>query len=513
MLNAYVIERVPLDAEMCMKRFALLVCCGIAQCAPVAWSDDAAVLNLLRTGCTEDAQKLCAGVQPGGGRILACLKEHKDSLSDKCKQAAQQAASMSGRNRAGIPPPSPPPTGLDSAPANPVRSSPSDNSSRDGGSSQTASAAAKPPDRASASVKHSAVADVPGSYLRLKKAQIMVTTSAQNTQPIPGVEMFIPTTWNFKGEVQVGTSKSGCFCDSFPVVWEAKSVDSTMVFQGAPNYSWQYADDPQEMRKLNDPNRRQRQGNGKVCPVARPMSAEQFFRQNVMRQMPSGTTIVSIEPFTELNQMARQQMGLPPNDAGNGGVRTDAIRARVEWQKGDKPVEAWMTVAVVMRTYRAGRGSFFDSHAIDMTSLSAPKGKLDANDKLFKVMIASVRATPEWTAFANQNIASYYRLEAQKEAQIDQVYASLQNQITQTILQTTANAQRVSMQGAFAADQNIRGVQTFRDPSTGQTMELSNQYDHAWLNGANEYVMSDDPNFNPNSQLNGNWNQLQSVRP
>ena len=51
-----------------------------------------------------------------------------------------------------------------------------------------------------------------------------------------------------------------------------------------------------------------------------------------------------------------------------------------------------------------------------------------------------------------------------------------------------------------------------RDPATGGTMELSNQYDHAWLNGANEYVMSDDPNFNPNGNLNGNWNQLEVVQ-
>ncbi|WP_162601475.1 hypothetical protein [Occallatibacter savannae] len=36
--------------------------------------------------------------------------------------------------------------------------------------------------------------------------------------------------------------------------------------------------------------------------------------------------------------------------------------------------------------------------------------------------------------------------------------------------------------------------------------------DHAWLNGSYEY-MSDDPNFNPNGQLNGDWNQLQLVRP
>jgi hypothetical protein len=44
-------------------------------------------------------------------------------------------------------------------------------------------------------------------------------------------------------------------------------------------------------------------------------------------------------------------------------------------------------------------------------------------------------------------------------------------------------------------------------------MELSDQYDHAWLNGADQYVMSNDPNFNPNAQLSGNWNELQAVRP
>jgi hypothetical protein len=78
---------------------------------------------------------------------------------------------------------------------------------------------------------------------------------------------------------------------------------------------------------------------------------------------------------------------------------------------------------------------------------------------------------------------------------------------------TVANAQRGANQSAFGEGQIIRGVQTFRDPTTGKTMELSNQYDHAWLNGNNEYVLSDDPNFNPNGKLDGSWNQLQVVRP
>jgi hypothetical protein len=47
--------------------------------------------NDARAACAQDAQKLCANVQPGGGRIIACLKQHQDQVSDSCKQAIAKA--------------------------------------------------------------------------------------------------------------------------------------------------------------------------------------------------------------------------------------------------------------------------------------------------------------------------------------------------------------------------------------------------------------------------------------
>ncbi len=35
--------------------------------------------------CKADLERLCGDVQPGQGRIQACLKEHKDELSAECK--------------------------------------------------------------------------------------------------------------------------------------------------------------------------------------------------------------------------------------------------------------------------------------------------------------------------------------------------------------------------------------------------------------------------------------------
>jgi hypothetical protein len=38
----------------------------------------------LREECKADAQKFCEGIKPGGGRILACLKSHRAELAPAC---------------------------------------------------------------------------------------------------------------------------------------------------------------------------------------------------------------------------------------------------------------------------------------------------------------------------------------------------------------------------------------------------------------------------------------------
>ena len=89
----------------------------------------------------------------------------------------------------------------------------------------------------------------------------------------------------------------------------------------------------------------------------------------------------------------------------------------------------------------------------------------------------------------------------------------MQQQVIETLQGVTANQQHGSMVAAYGSDQLVRGVQTFRDPSTGHTVELSNLFDHAWSNGNDRYIVTDDPNFNPNGHMNGNWGELQLVRP
>jgi Cysteine rich repeat len=48
-------------------------------------------LALLRQSCGADYRAFCADVQPGGGRVIACLRDNGPSLSPRCRSALMGA--------------------------------------------------------------------------------------------------------------------------------------------------------------------------------------------------------------------------------------------------------------------------------------------------------------------------------------------------------------------------------------------------------------------------------------
>jgi hypothetical protein len=40
--------------------------------------------------CKSDVERLCPGIEPGGGRIKDCLMKHKKEMSVGCAQALQE---------------------------------------------------------------------------------------------------------------------------------------------------------------------------------------------------------------------------------------------------------------------------------------------------------------------------------------------------------------------------------------------------------------------------------------
>jgi hypothetical protein len=73
---------------------AVAVAGCLAAAMPAAAQQPAgAAGQALKEACKGDYKALCSGVQPGGGRIVACLAQQADKLSPGCKQALTAAQS------------------------------------------------------------------------------------------------------------------------------------------------------------------------------------------------------------------------------------------------------------------------------------------------------------------------------------------------------------------------------------------------------------------------------------
>jgi hypothetical protein len=69
----------------------LAIAAILALSSSCALAADPAAGPRPREACRADVATLCPGIQPGEGRVVACMKEHAAQLSDGCKAAMAQA--------------------------------------------------------------------------------------------------------------------------------------------------------------------------------------------------------------------------------------------------------------------------------------------------------------------------------------------------------------------------------------------------------------------------------------
>lgn len=77
------------------RSFALALAGLLLPAVAFAQTPDRAAV---RKACAADFQKNCAGIQPGGGRLAACLKEKRASFSEACLATLRQARSQRQAN-------------------------------------------------------------------------------------------------------------------------------------------------------------------------------------------------------------------------------------------------------------------------------------------------------------------------------------------------------------------------------------------------------------------------------
>ena len=77
------------------RRIAVSVACSLALFTLVASAPKARAQAFAY--CKADAERLCAGIQPGGGRIVKCLKAHENEVSIGCAKELKKIKSQMGK--------------------------------------------------------------------------------------------------------------------------------------------------------------------------------------------------------------------------------------------------------------------------------------------------------------------------------------------------------------------------------------------------------------------------------
>ena len=361
------------------------------------------------------------------------------------------------------------------------------------------------------------------SYLRLKRAEVVDQHGFE--KPLPAMSVLIPVDWTFQGEVKLA-QRIGDPADLVKLVFRTTSPDGHLAIELLPSWNWSWVDDPMMRQAIQNQSAMAAQLGRAPTQMMPPMTARDFLSKVAVPKLRPGAKLLGIEPIPDLDPALQSQVKQAQALASQAGLQTrlraDEARARIQLPAGKAPAEEWITAVVIthataMPTLTPGSGQMrqsatYQSSAESIYALRAPPGELPTHEKLFRTVISTVRVNPAWQARVTQVQASMSASNVQSAQDRSKIIAQ------------SAEAQRRSIQGAYEAHQKaedksaerfsdaMRGLQTYRNPVTGEDVKLSNQYGHAWASGNGEYVMSDTPGFKPGDVLQGHWTELQPVK-
>ena len=474
-----------------MRFPALLLVIGAAAAAHPALADD--TLAAIRAACGDDAQKLCAGVQPGGGRIVACLKAHKDSLSDGCKAAAGVPASpASGSEPAAAP----------------------------GGPSPAAHASGAPARPAPA---HQAAPGTADKAAGEKFVENLIQDPDHGGMRV--ATLHLPEKWHFESKIEWHYGWV-----EYPVSYSAhaENPDNAEAYFQYPLLRLESTELPPQLRQYAKgrplrPGERLPTG-ALSSPPQPPMQAMARFIQQV-RPNASHLKWLGQQDLPDLAKALRLDPW--PNQHG--------VAIKIGYDLAGQPVEeAFYGVYYLSQAANTGVNAGMIKQTNwglqALQSFRAPAGTLDKRMPMFCVIAKSFYLNPEWVrlskAITDKMVADFNQKLKQGYDQLRAAQAIVdQTMRQQAAFQASFDKQEAAFRSSSGVDDSslrdggqrsaadhwddvIRGVDTLNDPNGGTT-QLSNLGQYHYTDGFGNYRTSDDPNYTPEKAGEvGSWSQM-----
>jgi hypothetical protein len=517
-----------LEARLALHCLTVLVLCT-STAARAAQSDGQPSLAALRAGCAEDAQKLCGGVPSGGGRIVACLKEHKDSLSARCRQAAGLPANP----------------GSSVAPGAAGQSSTAGADASDaliGAPMNTAGAGANSKASATAKSPHTGAAPS-GSAVKSQAKPAPATKAASTTAEkfteriiadtghngMRAATIHVPEKWHFESKIEWHYNWV-----EYPLSYSshAENPDNAEAYFQYPLLRLESTDVAPQLRqyagKGSKPGDRLATG-ALYSPPQPPMQALAMFIQQTRPNVANFKWIGQ----QDLPNLAKELKLDPwPNQHG--------VAIKIGYDLNGQPVEeAFFGVYYISQGANSGVGAGMIKQTNwgfqALQSFRAPAGTLDQRMPMFCVIAKSMYVNPEWVRLAkaidDKMVADFNQKLKQGYDQIRAAQAIMEQTMQQqAAFQANFDKQEEAFRssggvddsylrdgGARSAadhwDDEIRGVDTLNDPSTGGTTQLSNLGQYHFTDGFGNYRTSDDPNYTPEKSGEvGSWQLMTAAQ-
>jgi hypothetical protein len=360
-------------------------------------------------------------------------------------------------------------------------------------------------------------------------------------QQIVAMTMLIPVDWTFQGG-PVDSGPADCNFNTGRLGFIAVSPDKQTGLVSMPAKSFVWCNDPNVLNGIAANNQQFQQMQQCHIEQPSPLAAK---IANMARNMGQGIQVTGpMEPVPGMNdrligiaQQANRNLAQQAAQAGTrpSQIAVEAGRVPTRGRENGVDSDGYFTVMQVVRTdFMANGAAFYTTDFPMQVGMFAPVGQLGPNDAMFAAMLDSVWVNPVY----QQSIAEV----SANRFKIQQITKQRLNQIAQNMAADNANAARqqqairmgiqsyagqvhsnVAANRSAALEHSSQqfslymGDQAiYRDPYTGQNVQLSSQYQHTWASTTGnytEYILTDSPSFNPNGQVgSGAWTQMEQVR-
>ncbi len=322
---------------------------------------------------------------------------------------------------------------------------------------------------------------------------------------IEAFRMLIPSDWKFDGKIYWLMDNPAMPAVSAFKVSNTKGSEELEVF---PNHAYFWSTNP--LTLSIQPIGSRYFG----AEVRQPVSPLEFI-QNILipeyRNNVSNLRIIEKQRVPELAQelvKAQQAPGVT--------FAADAGKIKVEYQRNGIWFEEIFFAVIESMTYPiqsiygiTSNTNWFGDY---LFSFKAEKGKLDASTKTFQTMVNSFQLNPQWFNKYNQLVEFLIQNQIQRIqaiGQISRIISQTSNEISDMMMQSYQNRQSTYDRISENFSQMIRGVDSYYNPIEQKHVELPSGYKTAWTNSLGEYILSDDPSFNPNIGSSINWQKME----